>query len=91
MRSPLLQRSRPPARPAGAAKGETNQEIADELFLSRRTVESHVASTLRELSLPSRKALRGPAGAAARPGPAHVSRRCRPEPWPTARAPPGWG
>ncbi|MEV0383407.1 AAA family ATPase [Nonomuraea sp. NPDC050643] len=40
-----------------AATGKTNQEIADELFLSRRTVESHVASALRKLGLPSRKDL----------------------------------
>ncbi|MFB4283337.1 AAA family ATPase [Nonomuraea sp. MTCD27] len=41
-----------------AAAGKTNQEIADALFLSRRTVESHVANVLRKLGLPSRKELR---------------------------------
>ncbi|WP_372348526.1 AAA family ATPase [Streptomyces sp. KL116D] len=40
-----------------AASGKTNQEIATELFLSRRTVESHVSSTLRKLGCGSRKEL----------------------------------
>jgi DNA-binding NarL/FixJ family response regulator len=44
-----------------AAEGKTNQEIAAELFLSRRTVESHVFSALRKLGLLSRKELREPA------------------------------
>ncbi|MFI7610895.1 AAA family ATPase [Nonomuraea terrae] len=42
-----------------AATGKTNQEIADVLYLSRRTVESHVANALRKLGVPSRKELRG--------------------------------
>ncbi|MCF6468830.1 LuxR family transcriptional regulator [Nonomuraea sp. MG754425] len=41
-----------------AAAGRTNQEIADALFLSRRTVESHVANALRKLGLSSRRDLR---------------------------------
>ncbi|GIF64074.1 LuxR family transcriptional regulator [Asanoa ishikariensis] len=42
-----------------AAAGRTNQEIATELFLSRRTVESHVSSALRKLGCTSRKDLTG--------------------------------
>lgn len=42
-----------------AAAGRTNQEIATELFLSRRTVESHVSSALRKLGCTSRKDLAG--------------------------------
>ncbi|WP_171074497.1 helix-turn-helix transcriptional regulator [Nonomuraea basaltis] len=41
-----------------AAEGKTNQEIATELFLSRRTVESHISSALRKLGYLSRKELR---------------------------------
>ncbi|MFF4140006.1 AAA family ATPase [Streptomyces sp. NPDC001698] len=40
-----------------AAAGKTNQEIATEMFLSRRTVESHVSSALRKLGCGSRKDL----------------------------------
>ncbi|MFF4826961.1 AAA family ATPase [Streptomyces sp. NPDC001312] len=40
-----------------AAAGKTNQEIATELFLSRRTVESHVSSALRKLGCGSRRDL----------------------------------
>ncbi len=40
-----------------AATGRKNREIAEELCLSTRTVEVHVASALRKLGVDSRKAL----------------------------------
>lgn len=40
-----------------AAAGRTNQEIANDLFLSRRTVESHVSNALRKLGCRSRSEL----------------------------------
>jgi len=40
-----------------AATGLTNQQIAAQLYLSRRTVESHIASVLRKLGGSSRKDL----------------------------------
>lgn len=36
-------------------RGESNQAIADRLYLSHRTVESHVSSILRKLDVPSRQ------------------------------------
>jgi DNA-binding NarL/FixJ family response regulator len=38
--------------------GQTNREIADALFISARTVEVHVAASLRKLGLASRHELR---------------------------------
>ncbi|GAA1993628.1 ATP-binding protein [Amycolatopsis minnesotensis] len=40
-----------------AARNLTNREIAEQLFLSPRTVEIHIGKALRKLGLPSRKVL----------------------------------
>ena len=37
------------------AMGETDQSIADRLFVSRRTVSSHVSNILAKLDVPSRR------------------------------------
>jgi DNA-binding NarL/FixJ family response regulator len=38
------------------AEGLTNTEIADELFVSHRTVENHVSAVLMKLDVPTREA-----------------------------------
>ena len=38
------------------ARGETDQRIADRLYLSRRTVSSHVSHILAKLDVPTRRA-----------------------------------
>ncbi|MFI5627709.1 LuxR C-terminal-related transcriptional regulator [Nocardioides sp. NPDC051685] len=45
-----------------AVAGRTNREIATELFLSPRTVETHMSHTLRKLGLRSREELRRNSG-----------------------------
>jgi DNA-binding NarL/FixJ family response regulator len=38
------------------ARGETDQRIADQLYLSRRTINCHVGNILAKLDVPSRTA-----------------------------------
>ena len=38
------------------ARGETDKDIADRLYVSRRTVNSHVSNILSKLDVPSRRA-----------------------------------
>jgi DNA-binding NarL/FixJ family response regulator len=38
------------------ARGATNPEIADEMFVSVKTVERHVSNILRKLDVPNRAA-----------------------------------
>ena len=38
------------------ARGETDQKIADRLYVSRRTINSHVSNILAKLEVPSRTA-----------------------------------
>lgn len=54
------------------AKGATNREAATELFLSVRTVETHVASIYRRLGIRTRSELRRALGARVTDGPRSV-------------------
>jgi predicted ATPase/DNA-binding CsgD family transcriptional regulator len=56
------------------AEHRTNAEIAAELFISVRTVESHVAALLRKTSTSDRRALIAAAPALLRPGSGHAAR-----------------
>jgi DNA-binding CsgD family transcriptional regulator len=47
-----------------AAGGESNRDIAQALFLSVRTVESHLTSAYRKLGISSRAQLQRALGAA---------------------------
>jgi DNA-binding NarL/FixJ family response regulator len=42
-----------------ATEGRTNQDIADELYLTPRTVENHLSSSYRKLGIGSRSQLEG--------------------------------
>lgn len=45
-----------------AAKGLTNREVAQSLFVSEKTIETHLGSTYRKLGITSRTQLAGPLG-----------------------------
>jgi ATP/maltotriose-dependent transcriptional regulator MalT len=50
------------------ARGQTNRQIADELFLSAKTVESHLARIFEKLAVSSRAGVAGAVERARRPG-----------------------
>jgi DNA-binding NarL/FixJ family response regulator len=63
---PTTRQTAAPPRPGGLtarewevaqmiAAGNTNREIADELVLGERTIETHVSNILGKLELPSRR------------------------------------
>ena len=61
------------------ARHRTNAQIADSLFISQRTVESHVSAMLRKLQLPDRRSLARHAEAFP-PGSLRSGRRALPVP-----------
>jgi DNA-binding NarL/FixJ family response regulator len=56
-----------------AARGATNRDIAQQLFVTRRTIEIHLTSAYRKLNITSRHQL--PAALASPKGVSHLVRR----------------
>ena len=55
-----------------AAEGRSNREIAERLFVTQRTVETHLTHAFQKLDVRTRAALPALLEAAARPEPAHL-------------------
>ena len=66
------------------AQGLTNRAVADRLFISRRTVESHLAHIFQKLEASSRAELAAAVGRRGHSNEAHEPRRSMVEPQPTS-------